>query len=166
MLTLAATSAFEVAADELHAFATSTIGPGDLHSWPDVSDSTFFGLRAADEICRSRADAAGLSEPKRYVAWLSDRNDDAYCRLFGLGGKKSANCGQATLPVGAGPWLRTDGMPFAAKIEDALAENVIYSPLDVDEFGDSFAYPAESFTATDETGAFNTFFEDNGDCEE
>ena len=64
--------------------------------------------------------AAGLKGT--FVAWLSDDNDDAYCRIHLLTGKKSANCGKAVLPVNAGPWLRTDGFPFADRI-DKLVES-------------------------------------------
>src|SRR5262249_42513339 len=122
------------------------------------------GLAAADGVCQARARTAGLANPDDYVAWLSDRNNDAYCRVFGLSGKKSDNCGQASLPVGAGPWLRVDGVPFAGRIEDALSKNEVYSTLNVDEFGNTFHFGAESFTATDVDGTLNTVFGDNADC--
>ena len=148
----------------LHAFTTSTFGPGDMHSWSEVAGTSLTGLAAADGICRARAADAGLTDPDAYVAWLSDRNTDAYCRVFGLTGKKADNCGQASLPVGAGPWLRVDGVPFAGTIEAALADNLVYSSLNVDEFGDQFHDAAESFTATDVDGTFNTVFRNNADC--
>jgi len=148
----------------LHAFATSTFGPGDMHSWTEVAGTNLTGLAAADGICRAHATDAGIADPDAYVAWLSDRNNDAYCRVFGLTGKKSNNCGQASLPVGAGPWQRVDGVPFAGTIEDALSANLVYSSLNVDEFGNQFHEFAESFTATDIDGTFNTFFKNDGDC--
>jgi hypothetical protein len=149
-----------------NAFATSVWGPGDMHSWPDASGTNLQGLAAADYTCQARASDAGLGNPENYVAWLSDRNNDAYCRIFGFSGKKADKCGQAGLPIGAGPWVRVDGTPFAATIERALDEGAVYAPLNVDEFGQTFYTNAQSFTATDFDGTFTTEFEADGDCEE
>ena len=159
-----AISAVPAYADSLYAFTTSIFGPGDMHSWEDVIGTNLTGLAAADGICQARATVAGLTNPAGYVAWLSDRNSDAYCRVFGLSGKKSNNCGQAALPVGAGPWLRLDDVPFADTIESALSANRVYSTLNVDEFGNQFHDYAQSFTATDIDGTFNTEFGNNADC--
>jgi hypothetical protein len=159
-----ALGAVPVYADSLYAFTTSTFGPGDMHSWEEVVGTNLTGLAAADGICQARATEAGLTNPGEYVAWLSDRNNDAYCRVFGLSGKKSNNCGQASLPVGAGPWLRLDEVPFAGTIENALSSNLVYSSLNVDEFGNQFHSFAESFTATDIDGTFNTEVENDADC--
>jgi Leucine rich repeat N-terminal domain len=147
----------------LHAFATSTTGQGDMHSWAEVVGTNLEGLAAADGICGVRATAANLPDPGTYVAWLSDRNDDAYCRIFGLSGKKADNCGLDALPTGAGPWLRTDEVPFAATIERALADNVVYSSLNVDESGNRFFASDRSYTATDIAGVFSTR-EADADC--
>jgi len=132
------------------AFYTSTSGNADLSSWPEVSGSGLTGLAAADAICQARADAAGLSGT--FVAWLSDDNDDAYCRVHGLTGKKSANCGQTQLPATAGPWFRTDGTPFADQIDLLTNSSVIYSPMRNNEFGSSFDIAFNYWTATDDTG--------------
>jgi hypothetical protein len=113
------------------AFLTSVTGTGDLSSWADAGGRT--GLAAADAVCQARASAAGLAGEFR--AWLSDDNDDAYCRIHNLTGKKAANCGQATLPVAAGPWVRTDGHPFAAAIDDLVDAGKVYAPVRYDEFG-------------------------------
>ena len=153
-LTVSATST--TGATPLMAFATSSGGTGDLHSWPEVAGTSLVGLAAADRVCAVHAQAAGLPNPASFVAWLSDSNDDAYCRMFGLHGKKANKCGQAVLPTGAGPWVRTDGMPFAAAIEFATANNAIYSSLDIDESG-QFA-SGESFTATSKAGEYDTSF--------
>ena len=147
----------------LRAFATSTVGTGNLHSWDEVKDTALTGLAAADGICQVRAAAARLPEPARYVAWLSDRDDDAYCRVFGLSGKIGDRCGQESLPVGSGPWRRVDGVPFADRIESALADNLVYSTLNIDESGEPLSGPDESFTATGIDGAFNT--EITADCD-
>jgi hypothetical protein len=153
------------ATESLHAFATSTTGTGVMGSWAEVADTDLTGLAAADGICRARATAANLVDPDTYAAWLSDRDNDAYCRVFGLSGKKADRCGLASLPIGAGPWLRLDETPFADTIENALDANVVYSPLNVDETGNYFFTPAESFTATDRDGTFITKFDNNPDCE-
>jgi len=165
LLALPASVAIDADAAVLQAFATSTTGGGDLHSWAEVADTELTGLAAADAVCQVRAMAAGLGDPGAYVAWLSDRDDDAYCRVFGLHGKVANHCGLPELPTGAGPWLRTDGVPFAATIETALADNVVYSTLNVDESGAALLAPFESFTATGLDGGFITKFDNNADCE-
>ena len=73
------------------AFVTSVFGDGNLGSWPDSGIEV--GVAAADEICQARATVAGLANSGNFVAWLSTTTDDAYCRLHGFSGKKSANCG-------------------------------------------------------------------------
>jgi hypothetical protein len=149
----------------LHAFTTSATGTGDMHSWDDVLSTNLAGLAAADGVCQARATAANLADPDGYVAWLSDRDNDAYCRVLGLSGKKADNCGLAEPPAGAGPWLRTDDVPFADTIDNALDDNVVYSTLNVDESGTPLPDSFESFTATDRDGTFITKFDNNADCE-
>ncbi|HSE11386.1 MAG TPA: hypothetical protein VLB69_02015, partial [Rudaea sp.] len=80
-------------------------------------------------------------------------------------GKKAENCGLSELPVGAGPWLRADDVPFADAIGSALGNNVVYSTLHVDESGNPLLASFESFTATDRDGTFLTKFDNNADCE-
>ena len=142
----------------LQVFATSVTGSGDLSTWADANGAT--GIDAGDQICQARALAASLPEPANFVAWLSDSNDDAYCRINGLTGERDNNCGQAQLPVNAGPWLRTDGQPFAESIELALApENISFLPPRFDEFGNElFESSNESFvrTGTDSSGRGTT----------
>lgn len=113
-------------------FVTSLFGTGDLSSWDDTIGSGITGLAAADAICQAHANRAGLSGT--FVAWLSDSNDDAYCRVHGLARKKAANCGQVTLPTNAGPWIRTDGYPFAPAI-DQFTQGAMYTPIKFDEYG-------------------------------
>lgn len=116
------------------AFVTSVQGNGNLGSWPDSGGHS--GLEAADAICRSRAEAAGLENSPDFVAWLSDSRDDAYCRAHGLSGKKVQNCGLDTLPAWAGPWVRTDGFRFAARIDKILGFfGEVYTAASLDEFG-------------------------------
>ncbi|MDH3258803.1 MAG: hypothetical protein OEM19_05000, partial [Deltaproteobacteria bacterium] len=136
-------------------FVTSVTGDGDLGSWADAGGNT--GLAAGDAICQARAVAAGLTGT--FVAWLSDDNDDAYCRVHNLTGKKADNCGQATLPVDAGPWVRTDSFPFGPTIDQILNPNgVVYTPVKFDEFGDPVSGVITSyFTATIDDGTLNSF---------
>lgn len=139
-------------------FVTSVTGDGNLGGWPDAGVNT--GLAAADAICQARASAAGL--PGTFVAWLSDSSDDAYCRAHGLSGKKSANCGQGSLPTSAGPWVRTDGFPFGETI-DELLNNVVYAPVRFDEFASTLDAGTQYFTATSPSGTFDS---DWSSCQE
>ena len=119
----------------LVAFVTSVEGTGNLSSWSDAGDQ--IGLAAGDAICQARAEAGKLSGS--FVAWLSDADDDAYCRVQNLEGKKLANCGQPELPTAAGPWVRVDGLPFAGTIDQMLKPNYrIFTPVHFDEFGNPF----------------------------
>jgi len=135
------------------AFVTSANGSSDLKTWDQAGDG-LAGLQAADSICTSLAEAAGLDNPGNFVAWLSDSADDAYCRIHHLSGKISANCGEVELPVAAGPWVRTDGAPFGAAIAELLdPQHRVYSPLWLDETGGMLLDPmAAAWTATGITG--------------
>jgi hypothetical protein len=112
------------------AFVTAYQGSGDMSSWPGSGGRT--GLAGADAACQAAAITAGL--PGTFRAWLSDEQDDAYCRVHGLSGKRAVNCGQVTLPKDAGPWVRTDAYPFAPAI-DRLLGGEVYAPLRFDERG-------------------------------
>jgi hypothetical protein len=115
------------------AFVTSTYGNSNLSTWAGVAGGET-GLAAADAICQARAAAAGL--PGTFTAWLSTASDDAYCRVHGLSGKRSANCGQGTLPATAGPWVRPDGFPFApAASAMAVAPGIVFVAPGEDERG-------------------------------
>lgn len=100
-------------------FITSAEGNGNLSTWPGAGGLT--GLAAADAICQARATAAALPNASGYRAWLSDSADDAYCRMHNLTGKRASNCGLATLPASAGPWWRTDALPFGAALPGLLS---------------------------------------------
>jgi hypothetical protein len=130
-------------------FITSVSGTGNLSSWTDSGGKT--GVAAGDAICQTRASAVGLSGT--YKAWLSDATTDAYCHIFNLTGTKTNNCGQASLPIAAGPWVRTDGFPFSKTI-DELVNGVIYAPLVYDEIGTFSATSTwpRMFTGTTSSG--------------
>lgn len=116
----------------LKVFATSVAGTGNLSSWTDAGGNT--EIAAGDAVCQARAAAAGLSGT--YRAWLSDNTTDAYCHIQGYDGYKvSANCGQTTLPTAAGPWIRTDGNPFADTIDKLINNNQVFTPVRYDENG-------------------------------
>jgi len=131
-------------------FATSVVGTADLSSWPDANGE--IGLAAADRICHERAQVAGLQNPTQFVAWISDSFDDAYCRLHGLSGKKSANCGAPTLPVAAGPWVRTDGALWSGSLDEIFSLQKVYRPILLDEHGAPIPDRGH-FTHTDAAGA-------------
>jgi hypothetical protein len=121
-------------------FITSASGNGDLSQWPDALAVSATGLAAGDAICQARANAAGL--PGTYKAWLSTSTTDAYCHIQGFDGyTKSGKCGQASLPVAAGPWVRTDGYPFADTIDklvdNASAYGQVFAPVLLNENGDA-----------------------------
>lgn len=140
------------------AFTTSITGSGNILSGWGVSAAT--GLLAADAVCQARANAAGLTGT--FVAWLSDSQNDAYCRVQGFAGKKSNNCGLGSLPVAAGPWVRPlDFKPVAPTIDKLLAPNrQLFYAMDVNESGAAISGSADRvWTATDDTGAYT-----NNDC--
>ena len=134
-------------------FISSETGNGILSSWPSAGGMS--GLAAADNVCQTLASNAGLSNSANFIAWLSDSSDDAYCRLHGFGGKRSANCGQGSLPESAGPWNRTDGTPFGGAIPELLDFNPLdqYTPLRFDETGTEVGISLVAFTATNTDGS-------------
>jgi hypothetical protein len=138
-------------------FMTSVTGTGNLNSWPEAQALT--GLEAGDQICRTVAAAANLPEPSTFVAWLSDDSDDAYCRVHGLTGKVSDDCGQGSIPVDAGPWVRTDGFPFAPTI-DRLVSGEILAPIRFDENGNSTSF-WHAWTGSTDGGSVSVITCDN-----
>lgn len=145
-------------------FMTSVQGNGDLSTWPDAHGST--GLQAADEICSTRAQAASIEDASEYIAWLSDANNDAYCRTHGFSGSRYGTlCGQAQLPEGAGPWYRMDGLPAMDILPNSTGwfDNPGYQPRHIlfDEFGAAIPLAAANartdlaFTGSETNGAYD-----------
>ena len=135
----------------LKVFVTSVQGTGDLHSWTDAGGKT--GVAAGDAVCQARANAAGL--PGTFKAWLSTTTTDAYCRLQGYTGTVTGKCGQSTLPVAAGPWVRTnDGYPFAPTIDTLVNIGQVYAPVRYDENGTAVTNLYYTGTKADGTVAF------------
>ena len=148
--------AADLGAQHKVAFATSVQGNGNLGDpgqWPD--NGGLSGLDAADKVCQNRALAAGLANHTDFIAWMSNSSDDAYCRVHDLSGLKSADCGLATLPVWAGPWVRTNGSHFAATIDLALdPTGQIFHPVLFDEFGVEVGAYTAIFTGTESDGVY------------
>lgn len=132
------------------AFTTSTTGSGNLSTWVGATGT---GLAAADAVCQARATAALL--PGTYVAWMSDSLNDAYCRVNGFSGKKASNCGQAQLPISAGPWARRDGVPHAPTLDRLLAPTrQMFVPASLTESGVDLGLGERVYTGTDENGVY------------
>lgn len=112
------------------------------------------GLAGADALCQARATAGSLANPTAFRAWLSTATTDAYCHVQGLTGKQADNCGQATLPAGAGPWVRVDGFPFAGRIDEMVAPtNRVLAPPDLDELGAVILWYEGYWSNTEYSGA-------------
>jgi hypothetical protein len=136
------------------AFVSSTSGTGNLASWPDAGGQG--ALAAGDNICRARAQAAGLPDAQAYRAWLSTASTDAYCHVQGLTGKKSAGCSGAAQP--AGPWFRANGSTtFTGSLVDLTGSDPqIFRPVLTDELGHSLTVGDRIWTGTGPTGEVST----------
>ena len=133
-------------------FMTSVTGTGDLSSWADAHG--LIGLAGADEVCRTRATAAAIPRAENYIALMSDSNNDAYCRMHGNTGRVYVNgCNSPSLPTGAGPWYRMDGLaamdvsqnsqlfpPDAGYVPRHILYDEFGTPLSSDPLQAGFAY--------------------------
>ena len=134
-------------------FITSVSGRGNLGDWNDAGAAV--GLAAADAICAERAEAFDPEHADEYVAWISSSQDDAWCRVQGLAGKRSDSCGQQPLP-GAGPWVRVDGVPFGAGLATLLQPSrQVLAPPRIDELGNEVH--GFAWTSTGPTGEYAGF---------
>lgn len=112
-------------------FVTSEAGNGRIQTW--ASANGLKGVAAADNICSSAAANANLEG--RFVAWMSDYDSDAYCRVLGLSGFKNDACGDLSGSRNAGPWARLDGNPFAADLDALVDQQKLYTSPNIDENG-------------------------------
>jgi len=131
------------------AFLTNATGTADLSTWALSGGQA--GLAGADAICNASAEAAGLKGT--FVAWLSDDTNDALCRVNGLSGTVATDCNGELDPLHpAGPWVRTDGLPFAGTMDELLANGPL-TPMRYNEYGDEANVNAYEvyFTATEHT---------------
>jgi hypothetical protein len=145
---LAAAPAFAV---KRRAFVTSVSGTADLSTWTGANGQQ--GLAAGDSICQSRAAAAGLPNPGGYIAWLSDDQNDAYCRARNGFGWRSLGCGG--VPLGpAGPWFLANGATtFTADLDSLTqARAEIYRPVILDEFVHEVDVDRQYWTGTEANG--------------
>jgi hypothetical protein len=142
---------------QLRMFATREVGVGNLSDWPEAAHNT--GLAAGNSICANLADLAGFDEPKNFHAWLSDDATDAYCNVLGLSGKIADECGQPALPDG-GPWVRTDGRPFAHSLGELVDDRAVLYVPHFDQLGDLIKDASGSFF----TGTFANGAASGDDC--
>lgn len=103
------------------------------------------GIARADCACTEMARAGGLLQNSsgRYVAWLSDQNNDMTCRIFGISGN---NCGTS----GGRPWYNTVGEQIAGNVADLLDAN-LNAPLKYTEFKNVSSFTS-AWTGTDANG--------------
>ena len=146
-----------------HVFVSSAVGTGKLSTWAD--SVALEGLTGGDRICQTLAEAAEITpiDSGAFVAWLSDSDHDAYCRVQGLTGKKSNACDGAKVLPGAGPWARVDGLPWGAELDLLTSPEPAGGPriqLDLDENGDLQA-DVSYMTGTSQTGQLTN---GNGNC--
>jgi hypothetical protein len=134
---LALAAAYAHASETPRIFVTSVSGNGNLSSWADAGSAV--GIDAGDAICRARASAAAIPDAERYVALLSDSQNDAYCRLHGDSGLIDFFCNEDALPSGAGPWYRMDGLAAMDVAQNAVGSypdgGYVPRPILYDEFG-------------------------------
>lgn len=149
-LVLAMASA--VAGDPPGIFITSVSGNGNLSTWADADGAV--GIAAGDAVCRARAAAGSIANASEYVALLSDSQNDAYCRMHGDSGIIPFLCNDVTVPTGAGPWYRMDGLAAMDVAENAVAHypdgGYVPRPILYDEFGNRVQAVGtdEAFTST------------------
>ncbi len=131
-------------------FITSSQGTANLSTWTDAGGK--LGVLAGDTICQAKADSAALNGTFR--AWLSDDNNDAYCRIAGLSGKKgSETCN--TDGFNSGVYVRTDELPFAWSLKE-LVDGKLLSAIQLDERAKNYSERELSvWTATDQDGTLN-----------
>lgn len=101
-------------ADDGHPLVSHHERSGKAAFVVDVGINTVVDTEVADQACRS---AAGSED---VIAWFSDESNDALCRLAGLGGKVTDNCGTDAPPVVEGPWVRGDGYLIGETSDDLL----------------------------------------------
>lgn len=136
-------------------FTTSASGDGDFGNWAGANG---VGLDAADSICQIEASGAGLPNHGSYVAWLSDSQNDAYCRAHGTYGLKSDDCGASGgLPTSAGPWLRTDDQLFGGDLAQIVNVGAVYRPVNLNALGSSVFPPKRVWTGTLSDGTSSGF---------
>lgn len=138
-------------------FITSTEGQGDLSQWEGAGGKT--GLLAGDAICTRLAQNAGLSG--EYRAWLSDEQNDAYCRVAGGSGKKSSDtCYPNVKQTKA--YINTGGKTITESLDQLVEKGQMFHAIQFDEMGrDRTNQNLYAWTSTNKKGEFNAEY---GNC--
>ena len=148
-------------------FVTLADGSGKLSTWDDANGKV--GVEAGDEICKAAAAAGNLDNASSFRAWLSDADDDAYCRVHGLTGTKSPdNCGEVTLPTDAGPWeIAKTSTPFGGPLPELLFPHIssLY-PVYWNELNNPVPGSSEIWTGTNLNGQADSSHCDGWDSED
>lgn len=92
------------------------------------------GLFGADQLCRGHADMAGLPDPVKYMAWLSDSQTNVRDRMF----------------HGRGRYVLVNGL-VVAQSWSALLQGPLQNPINVNELSQTYDYGAWTSTAPDGT---------------
>jgi hypothetical protein len=127
-------------------FVTSVIGTGVFSTWADAQGSS--GITAADEICRTRARAAGYTNAASYKAWASYSTVSAPNRF-----------------TYSGPWYRPDGILVGTKT--TLTGGIgarISAPIYQTEANAYVAGNAETGSVWTGTTAFGSYYSSSYNC--
>ncbi len=139
-------------------FTSSASGMGAIEEWSAASGAGLVGRDAADYICQLEASGAGLPNHESYVAWMSDNQNDAYCRAHGLYGTKDDDCGASGgLPDYAGPWVLRDDQLFGGELSSIIDNGEIYHAVDQQANGAPFLFPQRTWTGTRPDGTGSAF---------
>jgi hypothetical protein len=140
------------------AFISEARGDGNLAAWTAAEDNP---LDAADSICQTEAEKAGLSGSFR--AYLSVVGEsDALCRLSGAGGLSADECGPEQLLSEldlTAPFLNMKGLPVAYGLED-IRRGIWRLPLGYTADGQQDSNPVNAWTGSLPDGSAGTY-----DCE-
>ena len=122
-------------------FITPEPVSGDLSTGPGVDGE--LGIEAGDAICRHWAAAGGLPNANGFVAFLSDSENDAVCRVRGLFSTNENNCDVEGERPDAGPWRRADDLSWGGPIDLVLDDfaGAMRRPTAVDVFGNELLVP-------------------------
>jgi len=139
-------------------FITSVDGQGDLSQWEDAGGRT--GLLAGDAICNHLAQNAGLSG--EYRAWLSDEQNDAYCRVAGGSGKKGSNTCNPN-PEETKAYINLGGKAIAESLDLLVEKGQMFHAIEFNEMGqDRTNGNLYAWTGTNAKGKFISEY---GNCE-
>ncbi len=102
----------------------------------EYTGGMLMGLFGADQLCRGHAAMAGLPDPVKYMAWLSDSQTNVRDRMF----------------HGRGRYVLVNGL-VVAQSWDALLAGPLENPINVNELSQTYDYGAWTGTNPDGTTA-------------